>query len=131
MNDKKGRPTPGKLALRVKEETLSTLGRAAVEEAKHADQTLPPSKTISLVTDKVNSATDAASNQSDLVASFNSLLTKVDILVKIGDQIAKVDFSYATLLAEVLNNQPDSSLCQLCVAGTLRWVQGETFQAIV
>jgi hypothetical protein len=71
-----------------------------------------------------NRTTNTASSQQCLVTSFSSLLEKIEILVKVGDEVAKVcPLLYSSLLyrSEILE---DPSLCQFCVASSLGWIQG-------
>ena len=107
------------------------MGRAALEEAQNLEQRLSPPVPIHQVADSVNSATNVISNQSNLVASVNSLLDKVGALVKVGDEIAKVCRFLISCLFFYSEWSKDPSICQLCVAGPLCRAQGEDNQAII
>jgi hypothetical protein len=64
-----------------------------VEHARLAASKLP-SPPIVNAADSVTNLAGTASNQMSLVTAFASLLGKVEILVKIGDEVAKVCLCY-------------------------------------
>jgi hypothetical protein len=80
---------------------MSDVASDNVEHSRMATQKLssPP---IVNVTDGVTNLAGTASNQMSLVTSFGSLLSKVEILVKIGDEVAKVCVCYVRAHRTVL-----------------------------
>jgi hypothetical protein len=80
--------TRSRLAIRVVERSGSIVADV-VEQARSAEQSLSP-PLIARITDAATSHFNTVSNQADLVTSFGSLLDKVGILVKLGDEVAKV-----------------------------------------
>ncbi|KIJ24378.1 hypothetical protein M422DRAFT_274858 [Sphaerobolus stellatus SS14] len=102
LTDKKGKSSTGRLYLRVQQQTVEALGHVAVEEARKAEQRLSSSLDTQAV-DSAGSSTNLVSNQKDIVTSFASLLRKVDGLVKLADEIAKihpyVNFTWQVLSA--------------------------------
>ena len=68
------------------------MSNLAGDDVKHAQ--LVASKLLSLpifnAADGVTNIVSTVSNQMDLATSMGSLLGKVEILVKIGDEVAKV-----------------------------------------
>ncbi|KIL54776.1 hypothetical protein M378DRAFT_174052 [Amanita muscaria Koide BX008] len=126
LANKKGKLGTGRLAIRILEQprmsattsttrvedqsiqvaeqsTTSAISRA-VEQAQTSEQQLSPPR-LAKMADAVTSLANTASNQTDLVISFNCLLDKVAILVKIGDGVAKihpyVNFAWQVLSAGV------------------------------
>jgi hypothetical protein len=85
LTDKRGKPTTGRLSIRILQQSMSAVA-AALEHAQLSAHQLSQPLAIDAGTDVVN----AVSNQWGLITSFESLLTKVGLLVKIGDEIAKV-----------------------------------------
>lgn len=61
----------------------------ATAQARAAEQKLSPPLVIN-ASDAVTSVANTVSNQMDLATSIGSLLAKVEVLVKVGDEIAKV-----------------------------------------
>jgi hypothetical protein len=88
LSDESGNPSRGRLAIRIAEQFVSAAANA-VQQARVAEQnlSLPP---VAKFSDAVTSITDAASTRKDLVTSIGSLMSKVETLVKVGDEIAKV-----------------------------------------
>ncbi|KAM6493347.1 hypothetical protein JOM56_011481, partial [Amanita muscaria] len=126
LANKKGKLGTGRLAIRILEQprmsattsttrvedqsiqvaeqsTTSAISRA-VEQAQTSEQQLSPPR-LAKMADAVTSLANTASNQTDLVISFDCLLDKVAILVKIGDGVAKihpyVNFAWQVLSAGV------------------------------
>jgi tRNA pseudouridine-54 N-methylase len=77
------------VAIQVAERSTTSAIAKAVEQAQTAEQQLSPPR-LARTSDAVTSLANTASNQKDLVTSFDCLLDKVAILVKIGDEVAKV-----------------------------------------
>ena len=80
---------------------MSDIASDNVEHAQTAAQKLssPP---IVNVADGVTNLAGTASNQMTLEMSLGSLLSKVKILVKIGDEVAKVCLCYVCTYRAVL-----------------------------
>ncbi|KAF7976608.1 hypothetical protein HWV62_6110 [Athelia sp. TMB] len=80
-----------KLVLRIVESLTTPLSSAVERLSSMNPESTAPSPTV-IVTDAMRAAGDtvAALTQSDLAGSLTTLLDKVGILVKIGDEIAKV-----------------------------------------
>jgi hypothetical protein len=64
---------------------------------------MPP--LIANMSDNVTGFTDTISNQGDLLASFDSLLNKVAILIEVGDEVAQVRPHYVHAYNIVLNGR--------------------------
>lgn len=86
--DAKGQPSTGRLAIRVAEQSTSAIA-TAVEQARISEQKLLPPQPAK-TSDAITSVANTVSNQQDLATSFGSLLDKVAILVKVGDEVAKI-----------------------------------------
>ena len=61
----------------------------AVEQAQTSAQGLAP-PLVTNVSDVVTNISDTWTNQQNLVALFDSLVQKLGVLVKVGDEVAKV-----------------------------------------
>jgi hypothetical protein len=92
-----------------------------VEQVQTAAQKLSQ-PVVSNLSDAVTNATNAISNQQNLIISFDALMKKLGVLVKVGDEVAKVCFSVSSPLSHGLsssffqNKKKDPSLCQFSVA---------------
>jgi hypothetical protein len=93
LADERGNPSAGQLTVRIAQQSMSDVASDNVEHAQTAAQKLssPP---IVNVADGVTNLPSTASNQMTLETSLGSLLGKVEILVKIGDEVTKVCLSY-------------------------------------
>jgi outer membrane receptor for monomeric catechols len=60
-----------------------------VEKAQTAAQKLTQ-PLVANVPDTVTNAASAVSNQQNLITSFDALMEKLGVLVKVGDEVAKV-----------------------------------------
>jgi hypothetical protein len=90
--DKEGNPSAGQLSIRVTQDSTAAIAGGAVKEAQARTQNV----TQPFVADAANALTaisDTVSNQQNLITSFDALMNKLGVLVKIGDEIAKVWFS--------------------------------------
>ena len=89
-----------------------------VEQARTLEQT-----NITHVSDATTNVADAASSQTNLATSLSSLMDKVGILVKLGDEVAKVcpRLAYHYLYRPKI--VVDTSLCQFRLAGAFSWVE--------
>lgn len=116
LTEKKGTANSGKLAVRVTERPHSGAA-AAIEVARRAERTLHTPQAIGAAL----SAIDPAQNQADLASGLSSLLGTINVLVKLGDEIAKVRIVlyYFMGLFRIANPTLDPSLRQFCVASHL------------
>lgn len=85
LKEKKDSGTSGQLAVRVIERSHSAAA-AVKETARAAERTLSGSRAGEVV----SNATRASSNQADLVPGLSALLGRISVLVKLGNEIAKV-----------------------------------------
>jgi len=60
-----------------------------VEQVQTAAQKLSQ-PVVSNLSDAVTNATNAISNQQNLIISFDALMKKLGVLVKVGDEVAKI-----------------------------------------
>jgi hypothetical protein len=89
LTDKSGKPCNGQLAIRVAEQSTSAAALSMQQQARAAAEQLSPPPAVKL-SDAASSPSNTLLNQKDLVTSLTSLMAKVEILVKIGDEVAKV-----------------------------------------
>ena len=124
--DKKGNPSAGRLSIRVTQESASIVAGDAVEQAQTSAQglALPLATDVS---DAVTNISNTQTNQRDLITSFDALMQKLGVLVKVGDEVAKVRSLYLLRCCNDLNHSTskDTSLRQFCVASDLRGVQSK------
>jgi hypothetical protein len=73
---------------------MSGIASDSVEHARSVAQKLTSSPPIVNAADSVTNFGGTVSNEMGLATSLGSLLGKVEILVKIGDEVAKVYLSY-------------------------------------
>ena len=71
------------------QESTSIVAGDAVEQAQTSAQGLAPSLATK-VSDAVTNISDTWTNQQNLVVLFDSLMKKLGVLVKVGDEVAKV-----------------------------------------
>jgi hypothetical protein len=69
---------------------MSGIASDSVEHARSAAQKLTSSPPIVNAADSVTNLGGTVSNQMGLATSLGSLLGKIEMLVKIGDEVAKV-----------------------------------------
>jgi hypothetical protein len=106
--DARGDASSGRLSVRVVERSTSFVADA-LERARALEQSLSRPE-VTQVSGVTTSLADAASNQAGLATSLGSVLDKIGILVKLGDEVAKVchcSYNYSCF-PEIL---ADSSLC--------------------
>jgi hypothetical protein len=86
LTDEGGHPSASRLTIRIAQQSVSDVAGDNVEHARTAVQNLssPP------IVDGVTNFASTVSNQMGLETSLGSLLGKVEMLVKIGDEVAKV-----------------------------------------
>ena len=91
--DMKGNPSLARLSVRVTRDSTSTVAGDAVEQAQASAQKLIGPVVVAAVSD----ISDTVSNQQNLIAPFEALMKKLGVLVKIGDEVAKVCSSVSPL----------------------------------
>jgi hypothetical protein len=89
LTDEGGHPSAGRLTIRIEQQSMSDVASDNVEHARTAVQKLSSSPIVN-VADGVTNFASAVSNQMGLETSLRSLLGKIEMLVKIGDEVAKV-----------------------------------------
>jgi hypothetical protein len=109
LTDERGRPISGRLTIRVVAVQSMSAAASATAQAQVAEQKLSPPLVVN-VSEAVTSVTNTVSTQMDLVTSMGSLLAKVDVLVKLGDEVAKV-CSQLSLHLYCPEPATDPSLC--------------------
>jgi hypothetical protein len=97
--DKKGNLSLAKLSLRITQNSTSAVAGDALERAK-TSATEFSQPLISKMSDALIDTSDTISNQENLVASFDTLMKKFQPLVRIGDEVAKVN-SFVSSLSPV------------------------------
>jgi hypothetical protein len=100
-----------------------------VEKARTAEQQLSPLQ-LTEMSDDVTSLGNNIANQKDLVTSFDCLLDKVAIIVKVGDEVAKVWALLPLPSSYGPEVEADPSLCQLRLASTLGWFEGQVYSPV-
>jgi hypothetical protein len=111
------------------QDLMSAVAGDAVEQAKASAQKLLGPVVVANVFDAVTNTANAASNQQNLITTFEALMNKLGVLVKIGDEVAKVCSSLSSLIARpklvfLLLKNTDSPVYQFCVAGAVRRNEG-------
>jgi hypothetical protein len=93
LADERGNPSIGQLTVQIAQQSISDVVGDNVECARTAAQklSLPP---IVNAIDGITNLAGTGSNQMSLETSLGSLLGKVEILVKVGDEVAKVGPCY-------------------------------------
>ena len=89
--DKAGNPNASQLSIRITQDLTPVIAGCAVEQA-HA---MAHGLTQPFVVDAANALatiSDTVSNQQNLITTFDGLMNKLGILVRIGDEVAKVWF---------------------------------------
>ena len=95
--DKKGKSSPARLSVQVTQHLTSAVAGKAMKEAQMSVHKLSQ-PFVSNVSNAFTNISDTVSNQQNLVASFTALMQKLQLLVKIGDKVAKVCSSVSPLL---------------------------------
>jgi hypothetical protein len=100
--DRNGNPSPAKLSVRITQDSASAVAGDALEQTKTS--TLKLSQPIvSDVSGAFTNISDTLSNEQNLVTSFNALMKKIEPLVKIADEVAKVRSSVSSPSLDDLN----------------------------
>jgi hypothetical protein len=104
---------------------MSVIAGGAVEQAQTTTQKLAE-PFVANATNALATISDTVSNQQNLMTLSEALLQKVGVLVKIGDEVAKV---WSSLSSRLLHNSKwlnyeDTPLCEFCVASSLRRNEG-------
>jgi hypothetical protein len=89
LADERGNPSTGRLTVQIAHQSMPDVAGDNVEHARTAAQKRSSPPIVNAV-DGVTDSAGTVSNQMGLVTSLGSLLGKVEILVKIGDEVAKV-----------------------------------------
>jgi hypothetical protein len=100
--EKHGTPNAVKLSIRISQESGSTLAGGAMEQAQASAQMLPQ-PLVANVVDTLTNVSNTLSNQQNLIASFDALMKKLGVLVKVGDEVAKVCSSVFSRVLHDLN----------------------------
>jgi hypothetical protein len=82
---KQGDLTTGRLTVQIEEKSVSAIGAAVTETQASSQKISQP--LVSGVADKAANLPNVVSNQ---VTNFDVLLNKMGVLIKIGDEVAKV-----------------------------------------
>ena len=85
--DEKGNPGAGQLSIRIMQKSASVVAGHAIEQTSLQGLAQP---LVSSVTDAITNISDAWTNQQNLITRFNALMQKLEVLVGIGDAVAKV-----------------------------------------
>ena len=128
----KGNPSPARLSVRLTQESTSAVAGDAVEQAETFSQRLSQ-PLVANVSDAVTNAPSAVSNQQNLIASLDALMKKLGVLVKVGDEVARVCSLVSSLFLHNLSRSffLDPSLCQFSVEGAFRRNEGESISIIL
>jgi hypothetical protein len=97
--DKKGSPIPARLSVRVMQDSTSAVAGSAVEQAQASAQKLSRPLVVN-ASDALTNISNTVSNQQNIVTTFDALMKKLEVVVKIGDEVARVCFSVSPLLQE-------------------------------
>jgi phage-related minor tail protein len=100
--DKKGNPSAVKLSVRVTQDSTSAVAADAIQQARMSAQQLSQ-PLVSTMSDAFADISDTVSNQQNLITSFNALMKRLEPLVKIGDEVAKVCSSVSSPLLDDRN----------------------------
>jgi hypothetical protein len=94
--DKCGNLNPAGLFIRVSQESTSAVAGGAVEQAQTSVQWLSQ-PLVANVADTLTNVSITVSNQQNLITLFDALMKKLGVLVKVGDEVAKVCSSVSSL----------------------------------
>ena len=89
--DKAGNPNTSRLSIRITQDLTPVIAGCAVEEA-HAMAHGLTKPFVADAADALAAISGTVSNQQNLITTFDGLMNKLGILVKIGDEVAKVWF---------------------------------------
>ena len=95
--DKKGNPSAAQLSVRVTQDSMSGVAADAIQQAQTSAQKFSQ-PLVTTVSDAFTNISDTVSNQQSVVTSFNALMKRLEPLVKIGDEVAKVCSAPSPLL---------------------------------
>jgi hypothetical protein len=82
------------------QESTSIVAGDAVEQAQTSAQGLALSL-VTNVSEAVTNISDTWPNQQNLVTSFDALMQKLGVLVKVGDDVTRFDFWYLRLVVMI------------------------------
>jgi biotin carboxyl carrier protein len=86
--DKKGNPSPARLSVWVTQDSTSAVADRAAEQTQTSVQKLSQ-PLVAKVSDAVTNISNIVSNQQNIVTSFDALMKKREVLIKVGDEVAK------------------------------------------
>jgi hypothetical protein len=112
---------------------MSAIAGTTMEQAQTVAQKLSE-PLVANVSDVVTNATNAVSNQQNLIILFNALMKKLGVLVKVRDEVTKVCSSISLSLLYYLNwsfHKKDPSLCEFGMAGAFHRDKGESISIII
>jgi hypothetical protein len=134
----KGNPSPARLSVRVTHDSTSAVAGNAVGRAHVSVQKLIGPVVVATVSNAATNISNTVSNQQNLITSFESLMKKVGVLVKIGDDVAKVCSSVSNPWLHDRNwsfknfcLKKDSSVRQFGVASAFRRNEGKSMSIIL
>jgi hypothetical protein len=81
---------------------MSAVAGSAVEQSQTSAQKLSR-PLVANASDALTNIFNTTSNQQNLITSFDALMKNLGVLVKVGDEIAKVCFSVSSPLLHDLN----------------------------
>jgi hypothetical protein len=90
--DKKRNPTPARLSVQVTQDSTSVVAGGAVKQAQSSAQKLV-GPVVANMSDAVTNAANAISNKQNLITAFEAFMNKLEVLVKIRDEVTKVCLS--------------------------------------
>jgi hypothetical protein len=93
--DKGGNPSASQLSIRVTHDSTSVIVGGAVEQAQARTQNLKQ-PFVANAANALTTASNTVSNQQNLTTSLEALMNKLGVLVKIGDEVAKVWLSLSS-----------------------------------
>jgi hypothetical protein len=101
LTDERGNPSTSQLTIQIAQQFVSDVAHDNVEYAQTVAQKLTSPPIVNAV-DGVTNLAGTVSNQMGLLMSLGSLLGKVEILVKFGDEVTQVSLSYVHAYCTVL-----------------------------
>ena len=85
----KGNPSPARLAVLLTQDTTFAAAGDAVEQARASARKLI-GPVVATVSNAATNISNTVSSQQSLITPFEALMKKIGVLVKIGDEVAKV-----------------------------------------
>jgi hypothetical protein len=97
--NERGNPSVAQLSIRVTQYLTSAVAGTVVEQAQTSAQKLSQ-PLVATVSDAVTNTANAVSNQQKLITSFDVLMKKLGLLIKVGDEVTKVFSSVSSRLLD-------------------------------